>query len=593
MVMNGKPHPEPYRRAAEELRVDPLSCVAIEDSPTGVASAEAAGCVVVAVQHLVPIPAAPHRVRLSTLQGVTPEQLGEWVESTPPPERPIATAPGLYDFAADPSGELGGSGGPGAFDDVDGVDYGGAPPDRAPDRTAAALRFRPRGAGGLGALVAGRGRLIGAISAVVLVLLGGVWYFAVRDSGPKYDPGPFNVHTWAPYWELDRSADELGTRASAFHQVSPFWYDVTGIGSIVVNENADDDLVERFLDTARSRGIPIVASIFDQTDAGVMAGILADPAQRAAHIETVAAFAAANDFDGIDLDYENFAFEDDRSSWSSTRPNFTAFVAELSARLASDGRILVVTVPPIYDTEQTEDSGYWVYDYRAIAPHVNAIRIMAYDFSQRGGAPGPIAPLDWVETIVEAATDAADGPEKLVLGIPLYGYNWVVDTVGECPESADGSIAVSMARISEILETRNATEPVYDEDTGESTFTYQLDVNSEETSCTQTREVHYLSAEGVRTRMELSIERGMRGVSLYAFGFEDPVVFDQIAEINATLVTTTTLDATTVPTTLATTTTASAATTVTPTTAAPAVTTAPPTTSAAAAATTSSAPPST
>ena len=57
MVMNGKPHPEPYRRAAEALGVDPLSCVAIEDSPTGVASAEAAGCVVVAVAHLVPIAA--------------------------------------------------------------------------------------------------------------------------------------------------------------------------------------------------------------------------------------------------------------------------------------------------------------------------------------------------------------------------------------------------------------------------------------------------------------------------------------------------------------------------------------------------------
>ena len=83
MVMNGKPHPEPYRRAAEELGVDPLACVAIEDSPTGVASAEAAGCVVVAVRNLLPIDEAPHRVVLSTLQGVTPELLGEYVERTP------------------------------------------------------------------------------------------------------------------------------------------------------------------------------------------------------------------------------------------------------------------------------------------------------------------------------------------------------------------------------------------------------------------------------------------------------------------------------------------------------------------------------
>jgi HAD superfamily hydrolase (TIGR01509 family) len=44
-----KPHPEPYLTAAAKLGVDAGRCVAIEDSPTGVASARAAGCVVVAV----------------------------------------------------------------------------------------------------------------------------------------------------------------------------------------------------------------------------------------------------------------------------------------------------------------------------------------------------------------------------------------------------------------------------------------------------------------------------------------------------------------------------------------------------------------
>jgi HAD superfamily hydrolase (TIGR01509 family) len=44
-----KPHPEPYLTAAGKLGVDVARCVAIEDSPTGVSSARAAGCVVVAV----------------------------------------------------------------------------------------------------------------------------------------------------------------------------------------------------------------------------------------------------------------------------------------------------------------------------------------------------------------------------------------------------------------------------------------------------------------------------------------------------------------------------------------------------------------
>ena len=74
-VTYGKPHPEPYLAAAAQLAVDPRGCVAIEDSLTGVASAEAAGLAVLAIQHLVPIPAGPRRTVDHTLLGWTPSRL--------------------------------------------------------------------------------------------------------------------------------------------------------------------------------------------------------------------------------------------------------------------------------------------------------------------------------------------------------------------------------------------------------------------------------------------------------------------------------------------------------------------------------------
>ena len=55
-VTRGKPHPEPYVLAAERLGIDARDCVAIEDSPTGVRSALAAGCRVLGVPHVVEIP---------------------------------------------------------------------------------------------------------------------------------------------------------------------------------------------------------------------------------------------------------------------------------------------------------------------------------------------------------------------------------------------------------------------------------------------------------------------------------------------------------------------------------------------------------
>ncbi len=74
-VTHGKPHPEPYLKAAALLGVDAADCVAIEDSGTGANSANAAGCEVLIVPNMVNVPDAPRRTELPTLQGVTPDDL--------------------------------------------------------------------------------------------------------------------------------------------------------------------------------------------------------------------------------------------------------------------------------------------------------------------------------------------------------------------------------------------------------------------------------------------------------------------------------------------------------------------------------------
>jgi beta-phosphoglucomutase-like phosphatase (HAD superfamily) len=66
-VAHTKPHPEPYLTAARLLGADPRQCVALEDSPNGTASATAAGCHVVAVPSVVPIPDAPGRTVVTSL----------------------------------------------------------------------------------------------------------------------------------------------------------------------------------------------------------------------------------------------------------------------------------------------------------------------------------------------------------------------------------------------------------------------------------------------------------------------------------------------------------------------------------------------
>ena len=69
-VVHHKPHPEPYLKAAALLGVEASSCVAFEDSPTGAASATAAGCMVVGVPSVTPIEPTARRVVVASLEEV-------------------------------------------------------------------------------------------------------------------------------------------------------------------------------------------------------------------------------------------------------------------------------------------------------------------------------------------------------------------------------------------------------------------------------------------------------------------------------------------------------------------------------------------
>jgi HAD superfamily hydrolase (TIGR01509 family) len=69
-VPRTKPHPDPYLAAAAGLGVDPVRCAVVEDTATGVAAAESAGCHVVAVPSVAPITAAARRTVVASLEEV-------------------------------------------------------------------------------------------------------------------------------------------------------------------------------------------------------------------------------------------------------------------------------------------------------------------------------------------------------------------------------------------------------------------------------------------------------------------------------------------------------------------------------------------
>jgi HAD superfamily hydrolase (TIGR01509 family) len=464
----GKPKPTPYRMGAAACGVDARDCIAIEDSPTGVRSALAAGCRVIGVPNVRSLRPARNVTVVGSLRDVD-----------------------LHDLADIASGE--------------------APLTSHEQPREGADRRR---------VVA-----MGAVAVVVALLL---VFVLTRGDGkeapPPLPPGAIPIDVWAPYWTIDDTATVLDARLDAIREVSPFWYGARSVDQIVIDDNASGDATDSFLDAVGDSNARLVPSIRDEMPPGGMAAVLADAGTRSRHVDAIIDFADDIDADGIDLDYEVFAFGDPQETWSTTQPNWVAFVEELASALHDDGRTLTVSIPPVYDQEATGDRGYWVYDHGTIAASVDAIRIMGYDYSV--DAPGEIAPLWWVQRAVEGVSKAV--PEeyhsKLVLGVPSYGYNWVSATSGTCPTTAEGKTTVTSRSVLD-LATRRGGVPAYDPATAEWSFTYDLTVTDATTSCIQSRIVRWVDAEGAAARAEIARRAGWGGAALWALGYDDDAVW--------------------------------------------------------------------
>ena len=135
--------------------------------------------------------------------------------------------------------------------------------------------------------------------------------------------------------------------AGMFNDVSPFFFSALPDGTIGLVGSASQ--LKTTVDAAHARGINVLAVDHRwQRQVGDGDG---DPRQ---HHQPYAARAehrrprVSSGFDGIDLDYEGFAFSDGSASWPSTQPVWVAFVTELASALHAKGKLLSVTIPPTW-----------------------------------------------------------------------------------------------------------------------------------------------------------------------------------------------------------------------------------------------------
>ena len=317
---------------------------------------------------------------------------------------------------------------------------------------------------------------------------------------------------WIPYYSVRAGVARTIAYKEMIGEVSPFWYSLTGAKTIknqFTSANPSLRMAEQ-VDLLRAQGFKILPAITDGTKKLVLSGYLAKESTRRDVVNTITNLVVNNNFDGIDLDLEGFAFVDGSSSWNKTKPLWTQFIVELSASLRAKNKLLSVTTPVLFDPATGRKGSYHVYNWAGIAPYIDRLRIMTYDFSV--SKPGPIGPLEWTEASLKYAISLLPA-SKVWVGIPGYGRDWITKVEGTCPANvaklikAGAKAAVFNSATGADLALAYGTTPVYDAVRGEATFTYKKSYNGvdsagEPVSCTATRVAWFQDTRGYLARAQ-------------------------------------------------------------------------------------------
>ena len=259
------------------------------------------------------------------------------------------------------------------------------------------------------------------------------------------NPQPRKIYSgWLPYYALKTSLPATLNNVDLMREVMPFWYTLkyngtkASITDLYTPANPSVP-ISQTLATLKSAGLLIIPTITDGTDKLVLANLINTEAGRAMAVDAIVSLVTQNNFDGIDLDFENFAFVDGNTTWDKTKPNWILFVQLLSSKLHEIGKLLSITSPYALDPTSGK-KGYYVYAWAEIAPVIDRLRIMTYDYSVAN--PGPIGPIAWTENTVKYATSIMPA-SKVFVGLAGYGRDWVVKVDGVCPSDVAKTITPS------------------------------------------------------------------------------------------------------------------------------------------------------
>lgn len=208
---------------------------------------------------------------------------------------------------------------------------------------------------------------------------------------------------------------------------------------------------------------------------------------------------------GINVDFENLAYSD---NIDNDREAYTSFVHALATGLHAAGKKLILSVPG-KNADSRGNTWSYPFDYVALARDADFLQLMTYDQHGPGWSePGPVSGLDWVKARVAYAASVVS-PDKLLIGLPAYGYDW------DLTAAPDGSVgkAVSWTGFSAVLATPGASRRW--DSSSESPY---VDYTG---SDGHARQLWYEDSDSIKAKTALITQFQLAGLSMWALGKED------------------------------------------------------------------------
>lgn len=323
-------------------------------------------------------------------------------------------------------------------------------------------------------------------------------------TGPSVNPdsAALNVTGFFVPWD-DNSFSSLKRNVGALDVLVPEWWHLGAGGTLQPESPAKNANMLAFVRQQRPN-LPVMPLInnYDSVSqtwaAQRVAQTLHDPLKRATLLEALISGIEQNQFAGLNLDFENLP--------ESAQNDYTAFVQQLAQRLHAAGKQLTVDVP-------LDDPAF---QYSKVGKAADHVILMAYDEHEDQSASGPVASQGWLQkSVAKRLKDIPAAHLNVALG--SYGYDW--SAAGNSELSFQD--ALSLARDSEV-------KPHLDPASLNPTFQYSDEQGKRHT-------VWYLDAVSVFDQAQAVRALGIRNVSMWRLGSEDPGVWPALRQAGGTL----------------------------------------------------------